>query len=72
MRRCEKCEDIIPQERLEVLPNTQTCVKCSDLPNVVGFMVATAAKGTALELHMLTTDDTEAIRQAERAHRRSR
>lgn len=28
--RCEKCGDKIPQERLDILPNTRTCVRCSD------------------------------------------
>lgn len=29
--KCEKCEEEIPQERLEVLPDTKFCVKCSDV-----------------------------------------
>ena len=27
---CSKCNEEIPQERLEVLPDTKSCVKCSD------------------------------------------
>jgi hypothetical protein len=28
-KHCEDCGEIIPVERLEVLPNTKYCVKCS-------------------------------------------
>jgi len=27
--KCVKCEEEIPSKRLEILPNTKTCVKCS-------------------------------------------
>ena len=27
--KCVKCEVEIPSKRLEILPNTKTCVKCS-------------------------------------------
>lgn len=27
---CEDCGEQIPEERLEVLPNTKYCVKCSE------------------------------------------
>lgn len=27
---CKKCGDKIPQGRLDILPNTTTCVSCSD------------------------------------------
>lgn len=29
-RRCNKCGGMIPIERLEALPDTTTCVGCSD------------------------------------------
>lgn len=31
VRRCEECNTLIPQERLEVLPETTVCVHCSEL-----------------------------------------
>ena len=41
MRECKKCEKVIPQERLEILPETNLCVECSKTLNKksVGFMV---------------------------------
>lgn len=29
--RCQKCGDLIPPARLEILPDTTTCVYCSDV-----------------------------------------
>jgi hypothetical protein len=29
MRRCNKCNRTIPKGRIEALPDTTTCVKCS-------------------------------------------
>lgn len=29
--RCQKCGDLIPSARLEALPETTTCVYCSDV-----------------------------------------
>lgn len=71
-RDCKKCGQPIPHERLEILPNTHTCVHCSDVGTVIGFMVPTANKGCAPEIQMVSTKDTEGVRQALRAHRRSR
>jgi hypothetical protein len=36
---CETCGKKIPKERLEALPSTKTCVKCSNLDNVIGITV---------------------------------
>jgi hypothetical protein len=38
MRKCRICGEPIPQRRLDALPNTYTCLKCSDEPKVKGFM----------------------------------
>ena len=35
---CRICHEPIGKRRLEALPNTQVCVKCSDEPQVKGFM----------------------------------
>ncbi|MCI0459883.1 MAG: TraR/DksA C4-type zinc finger protein [Gemmataceae bacterium] len=29
-RPCQRCQEMIPVERLEVLPQTRLCVKCSE------------------------------------------
>ncbi|HEV3145834.1 MAG TPA: hypothetical protein VGZ47_18235 [Gemmataceae bacterium] len=29
-RRCVRCDAAIPAERVEILPDTQICVKCSE------------------------------------------
>jgi hypothetical protein len=29
-RQCERCDAVIPQGRLEALPETKVCVKCSE------------------------------------------
>lgn len=39
MRTCVRCKTIIPVTRLEVLPDTQTCVGCSGVQKYVGAMV---------------------------------
>ncbi|HYF48574.1 MAG TPA: TraR/DksA C4-type zinc finger protein [Planctomycetota bacterium] len=28
-RRCQRCNDVIPPERVEALPDTEVCIKCS-------------------------------------------
>ena len=28
--KCIKCQELIPQKRLEIIPETKTCVECSD------------------------------------------
>ena len=71
-RDCEKCGTPIPPERLEVLPDTTTCVNCSNVGQVLGFMVPTANKGCAPEIQMVSSDNPEAVRQALRAHKRRR
>lgn len=38
IRNCSECGKKIPQERLKALPNTETCVKCSQVKGVVGFV----------------------------------
>jgi|3_EtaG_2_1085321.scaffolds.fasta_scaffold02506_9 hypothetical protein len=71
-RECTQCGSEIPAERLEVLPNTDTCINCSNVGTVLGFMVPTAAKGCASQLHFVSTDDSEGVRQATNANKRRR
>lgn len=40
MRYCKKCGNEIPEGRLKVLPNTTTCVKCSDVQAKVPVTVS--------------------------------
>jgi hypothetical protein len=70
-RRCRVCGEPIHPERLELIPNTQTCTKHSTAQKKAGFMVPTAAKGTAPVLIFLP-EDKESRRQAENAHLRKR
>ena len=35
---CKKCNNTIPEERLECLPHTTTCVNCSTEQKNVAFM----------------------------------
>jgi hypothetical protein len=35
---CVKCKQSIQEGRLKALPNTKTCVKCSSVERVCGFM----------------------------------
>jgi ribosome-binding protein aMBF1 (putative translation factor) len=44
-KQCELCGAKIPEERLEILPETTTCVKCSDTApysedEILGFEIA--------------------------------
>ena len=34
--KCIKCQEDIPPKRLEILPNTKTCVKCSTVGTYSG------------------------------------
>ena len=69
-RLCDTCETEIPKGRLECLPNTTTCVKCSRVRRPVGFM--DWYHKTAPELVMVAADDTEGLRRAQRVNARSR
>lgn len=74
-RACKICSHEIPQARLDVLPDTELCVKCSEKHGpkpVHGFMVSNHSKGTAPVMIAVDPDDTESMRQAVRAYRRQR
>ena len=72
MRHCDSCGIEISEERLEVLPHTMTCTKCSREGKMIGFSVSFFAKGTASELALVRPEDKEAVRLAERANKRNR
>lgn len=67
---CEVCQQPIPAERLEALPETTTCVKCSRVKAKVCLPLY--SHKTAAELVVIDAEDTEAVRLARRAHYRSR
>ena len=68
-RKCRYCGHPIHPERLECLPQTQTCVKCSDVTKPIGLM--DFGHKTAPSL-VLVPDDREQQRLARRAFRRAR
>lgn len=70
MRNCCKCGCEIPAMRLEALPDTTTCVKCSRVKSYVGFLDWNHK--TAPEIVMLDPDDKENVRRAVAIHERRR
>lgn len=70
IRYCSKCKKQIPWERIQTLPETKTCVKCSEAHAPRAFMVYDHK--TAPRLILIDPQNKEAIRQAERANRRAR
>lgn len=67
---CAKCGKPIPVARLEILPDTETCVGCSIAKPMIGFM--DWAHKTAPELVMISSADKENLRRAKRISARSR
>ncbi len=68
--KCASCGQDIDPERLEVLPNTRTCVMCSKQPRNVVFMEY--GHKTAGYIQIVNGSDVEGIRRAERAYKRAR
>jgi len=52
MKYCKICGELIPEGRLKALPNTSTCVICSNSEKKVGFRVITG-KNTYTELDIV-------------------
>ena len=69
MRNCKHCGVEIPAGRLEVLPFTQTCVKCSTEAPKAGRIV-TYGHGEEIhtELEILDRDTMRRIRMAEKGY----
>lgn len=59
-KKCEQCGAPIPKLRLQVLPHTTTCVKCSTEKSRIGVMADIAG---SLELQM--SDPTNDYMQSE-------
>jgi len=69
-KTCDTCGIDIPKGRLDALPSTTTCVKCSRVRSPIGFM--DWYHKTAPEIVMVSASDTESLRRAERCNRRAR
>jgi len=70
MRLCFKCKCVIPMERLDVLPETQTCVQCSGVEKYVGAMVYDHK--TAGRLAYVNPKNKEAVETLKRFVNRAR
>lgn len=66
---CIVCNSSIPQERLELVPNCCTCVKCSSAKPVRGLMDFSHKTAPVL---VLLPQDSEQQRLAIRAFKRAR
>ncbi len=63
MRKCKKCGDEIPLERLDVLPKTKKCIKCTkEKPyrefNYTGMIID---MGNYLDRKPLSVDEISSI-----------
>ena len=70
MRTCARCKSFIPQSRLNVLPDTHTCVNCSGVQKYVGAMIYDHK--TAGRLEFVRPENTEAIHTMSRFVNRGR
>ena len=70
MRTCVRCKQIIPAERLEILPDTHTCVGCSGVQKYVGAMVFDHK--TAPRLAFVRPENKEAVTALKRFVNRAR
>jgi hypothetical protein len=69
-RLCNSCQKPIAAQRLQVLPDTNSCASCSTVERVVGFMAWPHKTGSYLEI--VPAGNSEALRKAIRANRRAR
>lgn len=70
MRTCIRCKHPIPTERLEILPETHTCVSCSGVQKYVGAMVFDHK--TAPRLAFVRPENKEAVETLKRFVNRAR
>lgn len=70
MRTCARCKQTIPQSRLDVLPDTHTCVTCSGVQKYVGAMVYDHK--TAGRLEFVRPENREAVHALTRFVNRGR
>jgi hypothetical protein len=70
MRTCFKCKTPISVERLEILPDTHTCVKCSGVQKYVGAMIFDHK--TAPSLAFVRPENKQAVETLKRFVNRAR
>lgn len=70
IRYCVKCRQAIAAERLEILPETFTCVECSTVQKYIGAMVFDHK--TAPRLVHLRPENKEAVETLKRFVNRAR
>jgi len=70
MRTCARCKSLISQSRLEVLPDTHTCMSCSGVQKYVGAMIYDHK--TAGRLEFVRPENTQAIHTLTRFVNRGR
>jgi len=66
---CTKCQQPIPAERREALPDTKVCVGCSDVKKVKGLLDFNHKTAPVL---VMLPDDEEQQRLAFRSYKRAR
>lgn len=69
VRFCEKCVEPIPQERLDILPDTYRCVSCSNESKTEGVLEYQHKTGGCI---LILPKDGEMKRRALAAYRRKR
>jgi hypothetical protein len=70
MRTCARCKQPIPATRLEILPETHTCVQCSTVQQYVGCMAF--SHKTAPSLVYVRPENAAVVETLKRAVRRAR
>ena len=70
MRTCVRCKCYIPAIRLEVLPDTHTCVTCSGVQKYVGAMIYDHK--TAGRLEFVRPENAQAVHTLTRFVNRGR
>ena len=69
---CENCGKKIPKERMEAMPDAIHCVGCAEKHGAQPHAFMVFGHKTASEIVIVDKKDDEAMRLAERAHKRSR
>lgn len=72
MKHCVKCGNDIPLKRLEILPNTLTCVNCSSTGKKRGVSVQLGeGDHTYNEIVILEEDQYKQYLEIEQSHRKT-
>lgn len=58
--QCIRCQKVVPELRLKALPNTKTCLECSETARVAGFPVV-SGKTTYSELQIVSSEKAEEL-----------